>query len=235
MDIAVYAACYNEEYMLPFFLQHYSFAKKITIYDNFSTDRSVEIMKDYKVNILQWDTEGMSSELKLAELKNNCWKVDKNYDLVMIVDIDELVYPINHFSKFYSIYRACGYQMLCDKLPVNGRPITEQVKTGARDPVYDKMCVFDPNRIKEIGYKIGSHQAHPEGDVVIHYENTVKLLHYNYLTLEYQIKRFSERAKRLTKEDIDKGHAINYLYSEDKIREIYNNHKSRLEFVVPLE
>ena len=50
MKVKVYSICYNEEYMLPFFLQHYSFAD-IVVYDNESTDNSLEIMKNIEVEI----------------------------------------------------------------------------------------------------------------------------------------------------------------------------------------
>ena len=53
MKIHLYSVCYNEEIILPYYLNHYSkFVDKITVYDNFSTDSSVEILKQNNVEVI---------------------------------------------------------------------------------------------------------------------------------------------------------------------------------------
>mgnify|MGYP003885661107 CR=1 FL=1 len=45
--IHLYSICYNEQVMLPHFIDHYSsFCDKLFIYDNFSTDLSSDICKN---------------------------------------------------------------------------------------------------------------------------------------------------------------------------------------------
>ena len=103
--------------------------------------------------------------------------------------------------------------MLCDELPVFGKPIFEQVNTGVRDIRYDKMCVFNPNKIEEINYQIGCHSANPVGDISL--SNSLKLLHYNYLTLDYHLKRYEESGKRVTTVDKALGHDYQYFESRE--------------------
>lgn len=48
MKITVYTVCFNEELMLPHFLNHYSrIADRIVLYDNQSTDQSMSLARAY--------------------------------------------------------------------------------------------------------------------------------------------------------------------------------------------
>lgn len=89
MDLVVHTVCFNEEAMLPHFLNYYApQAKKIRIYDNQSTDRSVEIALSYpNVEVLSFSTEGKFSELSLMHLRNQGWKEEKCDDMV-VCDVD---------------------------------------------------------------------------------------------------------------------------------------------------
>ena len=49
MKITLYTICYNEQEMLPYFLNHYSkMVDKIVVYDNQSTDNSRQILESFK-------------------------------------------------------------------------------------------------------------------------------------------------------------------------------------------
>lgn len=62
MSIHLYAACWNEERIIPFFLQHYEpLVDRIIIYDDHSTDRSVELLRaSPKVEIRPFQREAES-------------------------------------------------------------------------------------------------------------------------------------------------------------------------------
>jgi len=50
MTIDVFTTCYNEEIILPYFIRHYKqFARNITIYDNMSTDNSINIIEESEI------------------------------------------------------------------------------------------------------------------------------------------------------------------------------------------
>ena len=89
MDLVVHTVCFNEEAMLPNFLNYDApQAKKIRIYDNQSTDRSVEIALSYpNVEVLGFSTEDKLSELSLMHLRNQGWKEEKCDDMV-VCDVD---------------------------------------------------------------------------------------------------------------------------------------------------
>ena len=63
MIIDVFAICYNEEIILPYFLKHYKkFVRNITVYDNMSTDNSVNIMNEHGVKVIRFNTKGKFEE-----------------------------------------------------------------------------------------------------------------------------------------------------------------------------
>ena len=53
MKIATFIMCHNEERLLPYTLRHYLSFSEVTILENNSTDRSVEIAKEMGAKV--WD------------------------------------------------------------------------------------------------------------------------------------------------------------------------------------
>lgn len=241
MDIAVYSICYNEEYMLPFFLQHYqSFASEITIYDNHSTDNSVHIMNKAGINVEYFETDNSIRDDIMLDLKNQFWKKSRGiHDWVIVVDIDEFIYHPNfkhfllkHYNK--SLIIPTGYNMFAKTLPVpNKGQIYRQAQFGTSNPkFFNKPCIFRPNKIKEINFEIGCHKAAPEGEVIPHFDLELKLLHYDYLTLDYRIKKCQNRGKRLSELNRKRLWGIQYMQTVEEISKDYQARLDRSERVV---
>lgn len=117
MRITVICTCYNEEAILPFFLDYYtSICDEIVFFDGNSTDKTQEIIKSYigksKCNIElrinhsigtvdQYQEEMLSTvlnndrNLSLLYIRNNAWKHLFSKDLndwILVVDADEFLY-----------------------------------------------------------------------------------------------------------------------------------------------
>ena len=61
MKVHLFLLCYNEEVILPYTLRHYkkNFPNaEITIFDNYSTDRSVSIAEEQGCKIVKYDSNG---------------------------------------------------------------------------------------------------------------------------------------------------------------------------------
>src|SRR5574338_784266 len=91
--ITVHVIAYNEEKFFPFMIKHYRerFPNcHIVLYDNYSTDHTVDIAKYHNVEVQYMDTNNTINDLKYLEVKNHCWKSAKT-DWVLVCDMDELL------------------------------------------------------------------------------------------------------------------------------------------------
>jgi glycosyltransferase involved in cell wall biosynthesis len=216
VKISVYTVCFNEELMLPHFLNHYSsVADRIVVYDNQSTDSSVTLAQSRSnVEVRSFDTNGKFSELTLTFIRENCWKND-DADYVIVCDVDEFLFCDNtdlrqflSLRSDYSVFQPLGFEMVADKFPSDyTRSIHDQVQGGVYSRGYSKMVLFDPRRISAMNFSPGSHYARPMGSEVNIYRADrrsgksggydLKLLHYKNLGFEYRESRHRCLARRL--------------------------------------
>lgn len=205
-SIEVFAICYNEELLLPFFINHYQkMGAKITIYDNQSTDRSKSIIEEAGCNYIPYDSNNQIRDDLYLKIKNNCWK-DSKAAWVIVCDIDELI-EVNFDISQYSIINTKGFDMI-------GLPPS---RTGVHNKLYSKHIMFRPNCFKEINYKPGCHSLNPitiipiSGSVEI-----ANLLHYKYISEDYVYKRHIMYQNRLSYVNKQFGWGIEYQNVERK-------------------
>ena len=225
-----YAVCWNEERMLPFMFQHYDhFVDHYTIYDNCSDDKSEDIIRSHKnAEIIKFKTEGFDDTTH-NDIKNNCWKKSRGKaDYVIVCDIDEFLYhpdisnALQGLSKHHiSLPLTEGHNMYSTTYPTKGEEITKQVRQGVADSAYNKFIIFDPHRIVEINYLPGAHQAKPMG-IVKRSSKPLKVLHYKNLGLEYVLERYHTLGKRLSEKNKEQDLGTHYLYSDEKIKDDFN-------------
>lgn len=234
--IDVFTVCYNEELMLPYFIRHYlSFCENIYIYDNYSTDKSEEIARQYEhVHIEKFDTGNEFREDITIDLKNNCWKKSKA-DLVIVCDLDELLYHNNMVrflkrfkSKGYSIARPIAYDMFSENVPTGNGQIYEEIYRGNLNMFMSKMILFDPHQLNEINFEPGCHYAIPEGHVKLYQKDlALKLLHFKYLSLDYVKDRNKMYQARLSALNIKNGWGFQYHKDYEKSMENHYNEQMK--------
>lgn len=231
--VHAYFLCYNEEYILPHLLKYYTtFCEKIYILDNKSTDNSVDIIKSFpNTEIIEWDSNGEVRDDLYLEIKNNVWKQSRGKcDYVIVGDADEFLYNENMVDFLtrvkksgFTLFKPEGYHMIGDEdliLDKNDN-ILEKVKEGIIGSSNDKLMLFDPNKIIEINYMFGCHQANPVGNVVFYNFNDLKMLHYKYLGLSDFIPKQRLRGERLSEFNKKYNLGMYYLYDENKHKEEY--------------
>ncbi len=219
MKIHAYIIAYNEEKMIRHTLSHYAFiCEKVFLYDNHSTDRTVEIAREHPfVEVRQFDSGNKIDERAYQEVKNNCWKGSKA-DYVIVCDMDELLWSpklamdLSYLSeRNVTIPKVKGYSMVSDSFPEDyNHHIIKHVKMGVRDPAFDKQIIFDPKRIREINYRPGAHSCFPEGNLLTADHPRLYLLHYKYLGLDYVTERHQMYAQRLSNHNKKKGYGFEY-------------------------
>jgi glycosyltransferase involved in cell wall biosynthesis len=209
MKIDIYTVTWNEEILLPYFIQFYknrfpTSEVNIIIYDNESTDNTIQIAKEAGCKIFTYSTNNTYNEIEHIRIKNNCWK-ESTADWIFIVDCDEFV-NINEneleniTEKGYTLVNTVGYNMINTILDIPNTIL------GTRSIWYDKMSLFMPKYISEINYNPGCHSCTPSGEKISIYANQIKLLHYKRLSLEYYLNRIQLSRNRLS--DINKHYRL---------------------------
>ena len=228
MKIVVHAVCFNEEKLLPFFLDYYArFASRIVIWDNFSTDLSEQIATSHigtHVEVRKFDTGNEFREDVNVLIKNNCWKND-DADWAIVCDVDEFLY-VPDLPAFlakrqgFNIFRPVGYNMVSAHFPVRGTQITEQIQCGVLSENYSKMVLFKPAGLAEMNFGPGSHKANPVGNPhasiydARHFNADLKLLHYKNVSFDYRYRKNLEYAQRVGA--ISKQNNWNFHFARDE-------------------
>ena len=246
MKIACYALAYNEEIILPQFINHYKkFCDKIVIYDNMSTDNTKQIALDSGCEVVSWEAPGGGlNDQCYLDIKSNCYKKDRlDYDWVMTVDADELYSHKDGVEGLLScldtykrtgvtLPKVRGYNMVGvdeDNLDIS------KINKGAIDISYSKRCIFNPSL--DMKWDFGCHPQHSQRyidsipGVIESSEEEVLLYHYKYINLDYVIKRHSSYLDRMSSFNRQRGLAVHYGYSEEKIVQEYLDLKNISECV----
>jgi len=220
-SVHVYTFCFNEQMMMPYFLRHYlPIADKITIYDNYSTDASIELAKQHeKIEVIQFDTNNQLRDDIHTEIRNNCWK-NCEEDIAIVCDLDEFLYHPNlprflkrFMAKKYTVAKPIAYDMFSHDLPKTDGQIYDEIKIGARQPFYDKPILFVPAHIESMNFYPGGHHVLPEGQVKL-YQNdlALKLLHFKFLSVDYVVAR--RRLGESRRSDINRQNKWGVEYEE---------------------
>lgn len=238
--IHLYTICWNEEIMLPHFLNYYSsLCERIIVYDNFSDDGSEDICRSYpNVVLRKYQSNGEIRDDIYLQIKNNCWKESAGQaDWVIVCDIDEFLYHPDLLSvlkeakeKKISHFQSIGYEMLGNCVPNANQNLIEQIKIGTRRKMYDKTLLFDPNLIQEINYDWGAHSCLPIGSLKED-KTSLKLLHYKYLSKEYVAERYKALSTRLSKRNRKMNLGVHYFFNYRKIRKTYAEYFKNAERV----
>lgn len=222
--IHVYTVCWNEERFLPFFIKHYSsFCDKIIVYDNESTDSTLDILaQNPNVSVITYKTGNKINDNEYQRIKNNAWKQSRDKaDFVIVCDIDELLYAKTGDIKSIlkqtnkTVFRPDGYEMMSENFPLYNKPLREQCK-GLFSEYYCKKIIFDPHCIVDINYYPGCHEADPRGFVKTGTSEFL-LLHYKRLGVDYVVNRYRAFEARLSQQNIDNKMGLHYRMTEKEI------------------
>lgn len=217
-QIETFAVSHNEERILPYFFRHYLQFGSVTIFDNYSTDRSIEICKEYGAHIFQFDSGGEFREDILTHIRNVCWKESKA-DWVIIVDVDEFVYHPNLAKRLESIKETVilprMFNMYSDVFPTTEGQIYEEVNQGVEFNA--KMAIFRPSEITDINYEPGMHFANPEGNFKLNFTSDIIEMHFKNLGQDYVNEKNTYLHSRQSEIARQNGWNWHYATTSDKV------------------
>jgi hypothetical protein len=206
--------------MLPFFFRHYDpIVDHYFIYDNQSTDGSLDILRAHpRVTILPLVIEGDSYVESAIVQVNRFWHPSRgNADWVAVCNIDEFFWHIDLAwylrkcrSKGITFLKSVGYQMVSERFPAPTDDLAKAARSGVRANRFDKPAFFNPDAITETRFEVGRHACQPQGQVVFPRSDEIYLLHYKYLGLDYVTKRHAELNARRRPRDVERRYGQHY-------------------------
>jgi len=229
MDIHVFLLCFNESALLPHTVSHYKKyipSCKITIYDNESTDNSVEIANRLGCSVISWGSDNIINDFKYVEIKNNCWKSIKTGWIIM-ADMDEFLCVTEdelkeEMKQGVTILNVRGYDMIGESVTTDLADIDLQdiCKYVDNHQESKKLCFLREN-VNEMNYDIGAHRCNPIGHIKYsskHYINK----HMSSLGLLFLKNKIIQRYNRA---HVMRNYGLALHYTEDvsKIEENYNS------------
>lgn len=205
MKITLYFINWNDAFYLPFIKRHYSqFCNRIVMYDNYSTDGSVDLALQYGFEVQTFGKQGVLDDEIYRSLKNNIWKEERGKaDFVIVCDADEFIVPV-HLHKGSNPV-VWGYNMISDNLPVNS---IFEINTGAPSESYSKQAIFSPE-IDEINFVHGCHKNHMISSLPV--SGLANLYHFRQIGgVDRLIQRHAEYRPRMSKFNLKHGMGIHY-------------------------
>lgn len=238
MNINVFLLCYNESALLPHVIKHYKKylpSCKITIYDNESTDNSVEIAKNLGCSVVSWNSKNISDENIRIKLRNNIWKeIDSGW--IIMADMDEFLCVtedelMNEMKMGTTILRIQGYNMLGETETLDLSDIDlQEIKKYVEDKCESKYLCFFREAINEMNYGPGSHKCKPNGKIA--YSSTIYInKHMNFLGLNYYRNKILNRYARSHKMR-QQGMSGHYISDVAKIDARYTTHLKNCKFIL---
>lgn len=233
MKIDTFVACWNEEKDVNQYLDWYQpFVDSVTVLDNHSTDRSVELAKERGCKIVEWGSYEYDN-LALTAVKEECWK-NSDADWVIVGDMDELLYHPDLRklleSTEFTIIQSDGYIMISEKC-IPWKEVKFGVKEAGKSAVGGKTICFRPKSIVKMNWKPGCHSCFPDGDVRTLITSEVKLLHF-FLVGH---KEFKEKWKRYRARECENdkilGLGCHYFMTDKEMDDLFDKNMKQSERV----
>jgi len=237
VTVDIHVTHYNEGRIAPFVINYWKTLPLGTVYiwDNHSTDNSLDLICDAlwdKVYIDYFDTNNQMSDVAQRYIKNTKWKLSRGKaDFCIVSDFDECLYNETILEDL-QIMKSEGYTLMRDTALFLSTPTFPEYSDTLLhmcpdtrchfDHVYDKLMLIDPNKIDEVNWSEGSHQAWPTGTVKW-YHNRAKLMHIVNLGPEYLKWKYRRNFNRQTLRDKRHNHGVQYRTSHTDIDKWFQN------------
>lgn len=215
--IEAYLVAFNEEETIHLSIKHYQqFCGRVTILNNHSTDRTVEIAKSMGCRIRNFGTPGILNDRDYINIKNECWK-ESGYDWVIVCDCDEILEVPKFIPDGVTIFRTSGWNVFSHEMPKDS---WLEITSGHYEGNYSKTVMFNRRQITDINFRIGCHVSGPRGNIVWS-EEVLTLFHFrNVGGPQRLVDRHKLYRPRMSEENLQRTWGHHYLMTdEERIKE----------------
>lgn len=215
--IEAFILAFNEEETIHFTIKHYQkFCSRITILNNHSTDRTVEIAKAMGCRIKNFGSPGILNDRDYINIKNECWK-ESRANWVIVCDADEVLelprVTIPKIGTNPTIFKTQGWNVFSHEMP---KEYWLEITNGHPEENYSKTVIFNPQEITDINFRIGCHVSSPRGNVVWS-DTTLTLFHYrNVGGPQRLVDRHNIYRPRMSEENLQRQWGHHYLVSDEE-------------------
>jgi glycosyltransferase involved in cell wall biosynthesis len=206
------------------------------VYDNHSTDNSVQIAKSFGAKVVPFGKAGQLNDADYLTVKNSA---KPNDEWVIVCDADELLYhpkslrnAIEEEIKLGTTYlNVKGFNIYSD-LGVNNVEKVTDIQTGFPYPPFDKKICFDA-RVLAPNYAYGAHNWKPKGKIQVS-ASKFYLLHYRCIGgVQRMIDRHAEYAKRMSQFNKNNRLSFHYLRSPKEIMTEWDENVNKMTTFKP--
>lgn len=239
--VTLYTMAHNEQWILPYFCRHYApICQRMILYDNESTDGTVQIAKQHGMEVRSFDMP-TCDERERQKFKSTCYREQMGLsDYVIVVDTDEFIWHerlpellLQHRGQS-GVFRTQGYNMVSSYFPSAGcDDIFKEVTTGAKDNQFCKTVLFTPDI--EIRYGLGSHECDPYVSLIkanqAAYFETIDLYHMKYISYSYALWKNWLNYLRLDEEHVWNQVSTHWGADAGKCYQMFKNLSQTCEVV----
>ena len=224
MDLLhVYAFCWNQVELVPYFLRNYDAAGKIVVFDDMSDDGSRDLLlSDPRVELRNLGG-GDSYVRHQTEHSNDAWKASKGESRwVIVTSLDEFIGPDladaldRHYGRGDTLVIPKGYHVISEE------PCAPpDAKLFVPDPDFDRKNVFRPDMVDHVSYGAGNHAATFSGHIRTS-PSSLRMLHYRYLGRRETLARYRVNNGRLRGFDRLQGWGCHYGQTDQEFNEEFD-------------
>jgi glycosyltransferase involved in cell wall biosynthesis len=227
MNISIYILCHNESALISHTIAHYKKyipSCNITIYDNESTDNSVEIAKSLGCEVVSWSSNNIINDYTYSQIKNTCWKSVINGWIIMI-DMDEWLCVTEEelqmeLESGTSVLRVEGINMIGESEKEDLSDINPHAIQKYKDfhPESKNLC-FLKDKIQDMNYELGAHTCNPIGTVQYSSKQYYNK-HMDLLGIPFYLNKMKKRFDR-SHEMRSHGLAYHYIDNTNELIQRY--------------
>ena len=233
LPIHIFILCFNEAVILPHTIEHYRRylpSASITIYDNESTDNSVELATNLGCSVVSFSSTNKQDEHIQQTVRNTAWS-HITTGWVLALDMDEWLCITEQqlqteYESGTSIITVKGVNMIGNSQTEDLSDIdVHSIRDGYDYNSETKSLCFLRDSIQSMNYSVGGHVCSPVGTVK-YSEHPYINKHMDVMGLQYTIKKNLLRYERT--HDMRKyGYDDHYLNAVSEITDRYYEYMNK--------